>query len=251
MLDQIYDDPRFFTRTKTVLGELAKWAQNEWESALSQTVPAWWGRMALSSKGNGGGGGILTRKIAGGLEVYYANQGKYNYMRVIEKGRASYDMKPALISGPRSRSGKNGRYTIIGFSTNTDKSPVSFKNNDINSTIMKVGTKIDDEGKVRNRYVYRQDPGMSGQGNAFLSEQVNKDGSVHRTGVRFVTVSAKSKGFIHKPIPAHNIVKGIKAKLEPMYKSKVFKKAVSNDMKDIVGHIISRTKNPNITRKKK
>lgn len=233
-----------FPRTKKILADLSNWIKAEWEVRLSKANPSWWGRMALSTQ-SGGGGGILTKKITGGFEVYYANKGKYNYMSILENGRSSYDMKPALINGKRSRAGKNGRYTIIGFSKNQDGSKVNAVNNSINSIITKIGSYTDKEGKNRNRYAYTKAEGMTGKGNAFITQQRNqKDGSIHRSGVKFIVVSANSKesSFWYPAIKAHNIIGNLRSELKSAIAHPSVKKAVSADMVDVARNLIRKYK---------
>lgn len=239
---QVFQSKGLFPRTKRILQDLSKWIKAEWESRLSKASPSWWGRMALSKRA-GGGGGILMRRIAGGFEVFYANKGKYDYMGILDRGRGPYDMKPALINGPRSRAGKNGRYTIIGFSKNEDGSTVGVNNNSINSVITKIGSYRDEEGKNRNAYSYNKEEGMTGKGNVFLSQQVNKDGSVSRSGVKFITVSARSKGFIYPAIPAHNIMSDLKQEVQSAIARPAVKRAISADCTDIARGIIRKYKN--------
>ncbi|PJZ89551.1 hypothetical protein [Leptospira levettii] len=237
LFDQVYDQSGNFNNLKKIIAQLSDWAKTEWENELKSAKPSWWGRMALSSRA-GGGGGIQKKKIPGGFEIFYPNKGKYNYAKILEEGRGAYNMVPALINGPRSRAGKNGRYTIIGFLKNEDKTDVSPFNNDINSIISKTGTYKDREQKVRNIYFYRQDPGMTGRGNAFLSEQPNKDGTVHRHGVKFVAVSGKSSGWIYPSIKAHNIKDKIQSEIKKALQHPSVKSAVASDLKSLARSII-------------
>ncbi|AGS80764.1 hypothetical protein LEP1GSC050_0105 [Leptospira phage vB_LbrZ_5399-LE1] len=225
-----------FPRTKYVLSQIAKEAHTLWSKRVLEAWPSYFGKMAMSNR-SGGGGGLKIVPVPGGFKIVHPNKGRYNYMSVLEKGRSRYDMKEALLSGPRARTGKNGRYTIIPLTKNSDKSPISPVNNDINAVITKVGSfkDINPRGEIvtRNRYSYRIDPGMTGKGNVFASEQVYRNGQVKRTFLKFLTVSEKSKGMFYPRIPAYNIISGIRQRIERKLRGNEIRSAVAMDVKSL------------------
>ncbi|EIE01454.1 hypothetical protein [Leptospira licerasiae] len=242
--ETLYDQGKF-PRTKTILGQIAKLAQKSWTQNTLSVRPAWWGRQAISNS-TGGGGGILIRKIPGGYQVYHPNKGKYNYMKVIEKGRSRYNMKEALLSGKRARMGKRGPYVVIPLSKNEDGSPVGPMKNEINSVITKTGSYKEENARgqlvPRNRYKYRKDPGMTGRGNVFAVEQKYKNGKVQRSFMKFVTVTERSRGFNYPQIPAQRIQEGVKKDVDKALRSKTLKKAVASDMKGLIVELLSKKK---------
>lgn len=180
------------------LSKLALATKEKYESLIGNFRPSWWARMALSKQGDGGGG-IAIRKVAGGLEVYYVNSGKYNYLEVIEKGRGVFDMKSALLRSPRARSGKNGRYIIIPMRKNKDGSDVNEKNNQVNSILKRTGHYMDKEGKKRISYAKVED--RTGKGNVFGFQQGPvKSGNMQYSYTKFVAVSERSTGWQQKAI---------------------------------------------------
>lgn len=187
--EQLFEQGKF-PRTKLVLNRIAKATQEAWTNNTLAAKPSWWGKMAMSNR-PGGGGGILIRKIPGGFQVYHPNKGKYNYMAVIERGRGRYDMRPSILGGSRARMGANGPYVIVPITKNENGTPVSPKNNSINSVIIKTGSFKEENAHgqmvTRNRYKYRQDPGMTSQGNVFAREQKYKNGKIQRSFVKFVS----------------------------------------------------------------
>ena len=192
-----------FPQTAKYLHSLTRAAKAKYESYIRNFTPSWWGRMALST-GPGGGGGLLIRKVPGGLEIYYANAGKYNYLEVVEKGRGTYDMKPALLRSPRARTGKNGRYIIIPMTRNKDRSEVNDENNTIHSVVRRTGHYMDREGKKRIKYGKVED--RSGRGNVYAFEQGPvKSGEMQYSYAKFLTVSENSSGWIQKPIQGARI----------------------------------------------
>ncbi|TGJ99850.1 hypothetical protein EHO57_13905 [Leptospira langatensis] len=234
-----------FPRTKRVLSYIANAAKEAWSSNVLAAKPAWWGRMAMSSR-SGGGGGIKIIPIPGGFRIYHPNTGKYPYMKVLEKGRARYDIKAALLAGPRARMGEHGRYTIIPLSKNDNGSEVSPSNNQINSVMTKVRSykEPNADGKIvsRNQYSYRTDPGMTGKGNVFATEQVYKNGHVQRSFMKFVTISERTRGWYYPAIPAQKILVGVKKDVEKALRSDSVKKAVAGDMKDLIRELIRQKK---------
>ncbi|TGM87962.1 hypothetical protein [Leptospira licerasiae] len=234
--ESLYEQGKF-PRVRSVLKQIADLAQKGWTENALAARPAWWGRQAIS-KSTGGGGGILLRKIPGGFQVYHPNKGKYNYMKVIEKGRARYNMKEALLNGPRARVGKRGPYVVIPLNKNENGSAVGPMKNEINSVIIKTGSYKEENTKgqlvSRNRYKYRKDPGMTGKGNVFALEQRYKNGKVQRNFMKFVTVTERSRGFYYPQIPAQRIQEGVKKDVEKALRSKTLKQAVASDMKGLI-----------------
>ncbi|AGS80466.1 hypothetical protein [Leptospira alstonii] len=232
-----------FPRTRFLLEKIAVSAKDSWTHNTLSAKPAWWGKMAMSNR-TGGGGGILIKKIPGGYQVFHPNKGKYNYMAVIERGRRRYDMRPALLGGSRARMGENGPYVIVPVTKNENKTPVSPKNNSINSVIIKTGSFKEENahGKLvtRNRYKYRQDPGMTGRGNVFASEQVYKNGHVQRSFVKFVVVTERSTDFFQSVIPAQRVLGRVKEDVNRALKSKQLKSAVALDTKDLISELLSK-----------
>ncbi|TGK41226.1 hypothetical protein [Leptospira andrefontaineae] len=235
-----------FPRVKSVLKQIANLAQKSWTHNTLSARPAWWGRQAIS-KSTGGGGGILLRKIPGGFQVYHPNKGTYNYMKIIEKGRARFNMKAALLSGSKARVGKRGPYVVIPLSNNEDGSGIGPMKNEINSVIIKTGSYKEEntKGKLvsRNKYKYRKDPGMTGRGNVFAIEQKYKNGKVQRNFMKFVTVSERSRGFYYPQIPAQRIQEGVKKDVEKALNSKTLKQAVASDMKDLILELLKKKNN--------
>lgn len=232
-----------FVNLDSKLTIISEAIRDKWVSAI-KNVPKkaqWFSRMALLDA-SGGGGGLIINRIPGGMgfRISYANKGDYNYFRVIEYGRPRFDMKPGLLASPRARMGKNGRYIIIMFSKNEDGSKVNPTNNSINSVMTKLGSvkvpNADGKKVTRNRYSYRQDPGMTGKGNTFVvSEQKQKGGNIHRSYGKFVVLSEKSKGWYYPEIPAANTKKIIKREMgetlsHPKVKQSI-RKAVATDLK--------------------
>ncbi|EMO54806.1 hypothetical protein [Leptospira noguchii] len=232
-----------FPRTKTILEKIALAAKDSWSHNVLSAKPSWWGKMAMSNK-SGGGGGILIKEIPGGYRVFHPNKGRYNYMAVIEKGRPRYDMRPALLGGSRARMGKNGPYVIVPITKNEDGTPLSFKKNSINSVIIKTGSFKEENAHgqlvTRNKYKYRQDPGMTRQGNVFLREQTYKNGTVQRSLVKFVVVNERSRDFFQAAIPAQKVFSGVKEDVKKAIKSKQLKKAVALDTKDLIKELLSK-----------
>ncbi|MBM9578920.1 hypothetical protein JWG45_17380 [Leptospira sp. 201903070] len=243
--EQLFEQGKF-PRTRFVLNRIAKATQEAWTNNTLAAKPSWWGRMAMSNR-PGGGGGILIRPIPGGFQVYHPNKGKYNYMAVIERGRGRYDMRPSLLGGSRARMGENGPYVIVPITKNENGTPISPKNKSINSVIIKTGTFKEENAHgqmvTRNRYKYRQDPGMTGKGNVFAREQKYKNGTVQRSFVKFVVVTEKSRDFFQPAIPAQKIIAGIKEDVKSALKSKTLKQAVALDTKNLILELLSKKKN--------
>lgn len=234
-----------FPKTKSYLFELSNAAKKSWELNILSAKPSFWGKMALSNK-SGGGGGLLIIPIAGGFRVYHPNKGKYNYLKVLEKGRARYDMKEAILSGPRAKIGENGRYSIIPFTKNENGTLFSPITNEINSVIIKTGSYKSENpsGKMvsRNTYEYRQDPSMTGKGNVFASDQIYRNGVIHRSFVKFVTISEKSRPMYYPRISPHPMLPNIKKEIARELKSERFKQVVREDSANLVFQIFNKKK---------
>ena len=167
-----------FRRTKLALSNIAQWVVSEWEKRLLENVsPRWWGRMALSN------GSINQVKTPYGIKIFYTSQGEYDYMDVVENGRAAYPILQAFARSDRRKRKKNGGwYITIPFKTNKEpdedgkkkSSVVNAANNDINSIIKKVGEYKDDSGQLRGKYEYSQGRGTTGKGNVFKAPQKTK-----------------------------------------------------------------------------
>ncbi|EMN18911.1 hypothetical protein LEP1GSC056_2113 [Leptospira borgpetersenii str. Brem 328] len=145
-------------------------------------------------------------------------------------------MRPSLLKGSRARMGENGPYVIVPITKNENGTPLSFEKNTINSLIIKTGSfkEKNAHGQLvtRNKYKYRQDPGMTGQGDIFAREQKYKNGNVQRSYLKFVVVNEKSTNFFQPAIPAQKVFSGVKEDVKKALKSKQLKKAVALDTKD-------------------
>lgn len=240
-----------FPRTTNFYNQVAEDIAQIWTRQLL-SVPKkgfWFARMAILKATGGGGGFIVKRNDGSGLSytISYANKGKYNYFRVIEYGRPRYDMKPGLLASPRARSGKNGRYIIISFGKNTDGSKVSPRNNNFNSVLTKTSSRkesnADGKKQVRNTHSSRRDPGTTGRGNASITEQKQKGGSVHRSYMKFVVLSEKSGGWFYPEIPAAHTIPKMKVEIKKKLSSPATRKGGAIAA---IGDVISYAKKRNI-----
>lgn len=231
-------------RTQSVIDKIADSAQSQWESMIAEANPLWWGNMALS-KGPGGGGGLLQKKIPGGKMIYYANKGKYNYLETLEKGRSRFDMKPGLLGSSRARQGENGTYLIIAFTRNEGGSKVSPKNNTINGTIRKIGSYIGKNAKGqdvrRNKYKYSRNENQDKQYGAYESQQKVKGGGIQRSYMKFVCLSENSSGWFYPQIMAHRFKDKLQKDVDKAMKSKVIKRAITEDFQDIIADLIKKS----------
>jgi hypothetical protein len=235
-------------RTKSVIEQIANSAVNQWENMTYQAVPNWWGRQALS-KGPGGGGGILSKDIPGGKEVYYANKGKYNYMEILDKGRPRYDMKPALLASSRARQGENGTYIIIAFTRNQDGSKVSPKHNTIVGELKKVGSYLGKNAKGqdvrRNKYKYNKlaekGTGPNDKHPAYEVQQKVKGGGIQRSYMKFVCLSENSTGWFYPQIMPHRFIEKLNKDIKKAYKSKTMTQALTQDYEEIVSDLIKKS----------
>jgi hypothetical protein len=225
-----------FARSKRFVERLAASVKTKWEEMVFEKAPAWWGRMALSS-GAGGGGGILVKPIPGGLKVYYANKGSYNYMEVIVNGRQSYSIKDALLRSSRAKYSKQiGRYIVVPMTRNDDGSKISPKNNDIGAIMRHTGQTTDAGGQPRKGYRVLS---ANGQGEAVGMQQGPiKGGGMQHSYMKFVVVSQNSDGWIYPAIPANPIPEKLQSQTDKMLKSSEFKKMVKADVKDFVKRMI-------------
>lgn len=233
-LSELYD-AGLFPRTQRFAEQLAAATKAEFEAELAAATPSWWGRQALSTR-PGGGGGIQIKRIAGGHEVFYANKGAYNYLRVIERGRGRVSIKDALLRSPRAKTGNHGRYIVVPLRKNKDGSRVSAKNNRASTTLLKTGFFDDDEGQKRTKL---RPVGIPGQGNAVAFAQPTKRG-VRRSFVRLVTVTERSTGWMHPTIPAQPIQPVLQRKVSEALDSDHFKKRVQADVEDFLNFTLGR-----------
>ena len=181
--------------TERYVENLSLAIKKQYESRIDETHPHWWARMALSDRSPDAGGGILIRKTSTGMQVYYANKGKYNYLSVIENGRGRYSIKEALLRSPRAKTGKKGRYIII---------PMKGKKEEAVGTIKRTGTRLDASGVRRSTYKYSD---KKGRGSTYRAAQETKGGKTQYSYVKFVCVSENSTGWIHPAIPPNPIAK--------------------------------------------
>lgn len=177
--------------------------------------------MALST-GQGGGGGIVIRRVAGGYRVFYANMGRYNYLAVIEQGRGAYSIKDALMRSPRTRKGQTGRYIVIPMPAKADnESPV----------LKRKGLSLDAEGKTRIAYKGMQ-PGSSGT--VRMAQNV-KGGKVQTASMKFVVVSERSTGWIYPAIKANPISQKLQAEVDEILPNDSrLKKAIEQDVSEFL-----------------
>lgn len=210
-----------FVRTENRLQQIAGNVQARFQGEIEDSWPSWWGRMALST-GQGGGGGILIRRVAGGYRVYYPNLGRYNYLSVIEQGRGAYSIKDALMRSPRTRKGQTGRYIVIPMPAKADnESPV----------LKRKGLSLDAEGKTRISYKGMQ-PGSSGT--VRMAQNV-KGGKVQTASMKFVVVSERSKGWIYPAIKANPISQKLQSEVDTMLPNDSrLKKAIEQDVSEFL-----------------
>lgn len=208
-------------RTENRLQQIAGNVQTVFRGKIEDSVPRWWGRMALDDE-QGGGGGILIRRIAGGYRVFYANMGRYNYLAVIEQGRAAYSIKDALLRSPNTRKGRAGRYIVIPMPAKADnESPV----------LKRKGLSLDAEGKTRISYKGMQ-PGSSG---TVRMAQTVKGGKVQTASMKFVVVSERSKGWIYPAIKANPISQKLQAEVDEILPNDSrLKKAIEQDVSEFL-----------------
>jgi len=245
-------------RTRAVIEQIASLAEKQWETMTYEAVPNWWGRQALS-KGPGGGGGILTKNIPGGKEVYYANKGKYNYMEILDKGRSRFDMKPGLLGSSRARKSEDGTiYLIIAFTRNKEGTKVSPKNNTIVGQIKKVGSYLGKNAKGqdvrRNKYKpleakNQSDKQKAGkvENGAYEVQQKVKGGGIQRSYMKFVCVSSNSTGWFYPEIKPHRFVEKLNKDIKQAYESKTMTQALTDDYQEIIKDLIKKS---NKSRKK-
>lgn len=197
--DKLYDSGKM-PRTEQVINELAEAIGEQWRIKIISHKPTWWGRSAADDENYE----IIMRKIPSGMEVFWKEKGnpQYDFQKVVNEGRGAFDMKSALLSGPRAHIGKNGRYAIVPFTQNKSGSKVSPRNNDIAGNITKVG-EYKSGGVTRNRYApYTKNKGDTGKGGVYRTTQKTKNGGRQYGYVKFIMVSEKSQGWIYPAIPA-------------------------------------------------
>lgn len=197
--DKLYDSGKM-PRTEQVINELAEAIGEQWRIKIINHKPTWWGRSAADDENYE----IILRKIPGGMEVFWKEKGnpQYDFQKVVNEGRAAFPIKDALLSGPRARIGKNGRYAIVPFTRNQDGTKVNPRNNDIAGSISKVSEYKDSNGVTRNKYSYNRSGRDTGKGNVYRTTQKVKNGGRQYGYIKFVMVSEKSQGWMYPTIPA-------------------------------------------------
>ncbi len=229
-LEQLFNKG-YLPRTKQFLQQLAILTKKEYESRILETKPEWWGRMALSNSA-GGGGGIGIKQIPGGYIVYYLNQGKYNYLSVIEKGRAPYSIKNALLRSPRVRYGEKGKYIIVPFLKSYGRK-VNAQNFDINSILRFAGNLKDQRNITRKKYTLIEI--KTGSGNVFGIEQGPiKTGRMQYSYVKYMTVSEESNGWIYPKIKSQPIGPILQKKVNNILNSNQFQDLIKKDVTEFL-----------------
>lgn len=191
--------------------------------------------MALST-GSGGGGGFGIRKIPGGVEVFYLNKGSYDYFEVIQKGRARYSIKQALLRSPRAKQGPNGKYIVVPITRNEGGSKVSPKNNPINAILRSTGQESDDSGQPRKKY--KHVGSMGGGGNVYGMQQGPvKGGGMQYSYMKFVLVSQKTEGFWYPAIKGEPIEEKVQKQVNQALESESLKKAVRLDIESFINQV--------------
>lgn len=223
-----------FRRTKLALSNIAQWVVSEWEKRLLENVsPRWWGRMALSN------GSINQVRTPYGIKIFYTSKGEYDYMDVVENGRAAYPILQAFARSDRRKRKKNGGwYITIPFTTNKEDdgttSIVNPQNNNINAIIKKVGEYKDESGQLRAVNEYSQGRGTTGRGNVFKSPQKIKGGKVTYSYMKFVTASDTSSGWMYPQIEPHKIAEKLEKEAEKMMTGNAFRQAIEKDVESYI-----------------
>lgn len=168
------------------------------------------------------GGGSISQKIIATSKV--AEQ--------LENGCGKFDMKPALLNGPKARIGKNGRYNIIPFRHGTSKEYAPNNNfktmpTDIYKKARQLKASIQSQGKTK------WGDRLNGTESSHPSGVNPTSGYQHKNGkyegmvriektyakaiqnkyITFRIVSDKSdqSSWIHPGYQAHNIAKAVTA----------------------------------------
>ena len=226
-------EDKFFRRTKLALINIAEWLVTQWQKRLVNDVsPRWWGRMAVTN------GQINYVRTPYGIRVFYVSKGEYDYMDVVENGRSAYDIKKAFSRSDRKRRKKNGGwYIIIPFKTEKNEdgsvSVINAKNNDINSTMKKIGEYKDNSGAIRGKYSYSGGKGTTGTGSVYRFPQQTKKGVRYSYG-KFVTASDRSSGWIYPAIKPHRIAEKLGKEAEKLMQSSKFRQAVERDTEQYI-----------------
>lgn len=227
--ESIYDAGRM-PRTQAYINSLAKQIVKVWQTLVINHEPKWWGRQAFQNNS------ITIKNIPGGVQIYWqALSGGKKWMNVIEKGRPAYNIVNALLSGPRSRQGKNGRYNIVPFPVS--KGEKGKRGSNVTQEIRKTGEVTDSEGKTRNKYSYKGTGKSSKQTvgrNIFKSQQKQKGGRSHYSYMKFICVSESSNWRMYPAIRAGNYQKKLQEKINTNLQGKVFKDAVGLDIADLL-----------------
>ena len=209
------------------------------------------------AQGNDDSGKPSSLNFSGNID--YANSIQINYIsplhasifsdseigKSLEKGTEDYDMKPALVGGPKSRVSKDGtRYNIIPFRHKTK----GLKNTAMKSggnayTMAKslvqqsiVGTKVDSEGKKRLAYAkWSKDKSLSGkgipkklQGLTRMKTGVGENKSSQYLTFRIVTLEQSGK-WIKKGQPSWDIIGQVIKKTEANIK-KIISDGIAKDL---------------------
>lgn len=227
-----------FRRTKKALDTIASWVVEQWYERLETKVsPRWWGRMAAEN------GSIRKVKTPYGIKIFYTSKGEYDYMDVVENGRAAYPILQAFAKSDRRKKKLNGGwYITIPFTANKEpdedgkkkSSVVNASNNSINSIIKKVGEYKDDSGQLRGQYEYSQGRGTTGKGNVFKAPQKIKGGKVTYSYMKFITASNTSSGWMYPQIEPHKIAEKLEKEAEKMMTGNAFRQAVEKDAESYI-----------------
>lgn len=227
--EKLYESGRM-PRTKAYIESLAKQIVKVWQTLVINHEPKWWGRQAFQNNS------IIMKNISGGVEIFWQSlAGGREWMDVIEKGRPAYNIVNSLLSGPRSRQGKNGRYNIVPFSVS--KGEKGKRGSNVTQEIRKTGEGTDSEGKTRNKYSYKGTGKSSTQTvgrNIFKSRQKVKGGRSHYSYMKFICVSESSNWRMYPAIRAGDYKKKLQEKINSTLQGKVLKDAVGLDIADLL-----------------
>ena len=158
------------------------------------------------------------------------------YVNFIENGISSWSIKEALLNGPHSQKGKNGRYNIVFMRKNTPGSSSPAMSSDVYS-IAKGMISMKETLADRVRDISSM-PGSKLQSRAVsVSEQISsakgkrehlgrmmkgkaqktKTGNQHAYGV-FFRVGENSKGWVYPDIPKVPVFSRVKSEVEDIVK---------------------------------
>lgn len=223
MYEKLYDSGRM-PRTKALVEALANNIEKTWKTLVLNHAPRWWGRMAFYSNE------IIIKNIPGGKEVFWKPiKSGIDFMGVVEKGRKPFNIKNALLNGPRARQGKNGRYTIVPFQVS--KGERGKRGSNVTGEIKKVGEFKDASGVLRNKYTYKKS--KKAAGNIYKSKQEQKNGP-HYSYMKFVAVSEKSSWGLYPEIRPGNYSDKLQSMINKTLSGSKFKAAVALDIRDLL-----------------